>query len=234
MRVAIILPSKGRAQQLRHCVNNLLMEIPPAGVEITVQLAVENTDRETVAVAKALVNLWHESEAHVQMVYRDSPTTCVEGFNLGYKVMKGCADWYVLGSDDQMYRPGWLAEALRIAKSFDAWVVGFNDGHTYIEEYAPHYMMSAAFIEQYLGGYMVPPVYKSWWFDREVCEIARRANVYAPAWLAVVDHNHPDWGTAAMDDTYREAWPEHDKDRAIYFARREAGYPMEWAVSYAS
>ncbi len=234
MNVAIIMPSKGRPSQLRRNATDLLMQLPPMGVELCLLLAVIWNDEPTVDAARDLAATWQDAYVMVGIVYRETDTTCVQGFNQGYLALKGTADWYVLGSDDQVYKSGWLAEALAVAADTGAQVIGLNDGHTNIDDYAPHYMMSGRFIEEHLGGLMVPPAYRSWWFDREVCEIAKRAGLYAPAWLAHVEHQHPDWGTAPMDGTYREMWPTHDVDKQLWLDRQRSGYPIDWTVEHAS
>jgi hypothetical protein len=119
---------------------------------------------------------------------------------------------------------GWLAEALAVADATGAQVIGLNDLHTDLSKYAPHFMVAGAYIEKHMHGYIVPPLYKSWWFDREICERAAAMGLYAPAWGAVVEHQHPDWQTAQMDETYREAWPLHDTDKLTYMERQGVGY----------
>jgi hypothetical protein len=202
LRVAVIMPSKGRPAQLERNAGALLLQELPEGVEhLVLVLAVECGDIVTLSVARKLQTMWQEADVSVVIVYRANDTTCVQG-------------------DDQVWQPGWLAAALATAQATGAQVIGLNDGHTNLEDYAPHFMLSAAFIEKHLGGLLVDPGYYSWWFDREICEIARQNGLYAPAWAALVDHQHPDWGTAPMDATYEAAWPTHDADKAHYLERR--------------
>lgn len=225
MRVAIIMPSRGRAAQLERNVTALINQALPSSVDVLiVALCIEVTDSASINVARKLQRLYPFESVTISLVYRPENTTCVQGFNAGYSALKGAADWYVLGSDDQVYGEGWLKAALDVAAATTADVVGLNDGHTNIEQYAPHFMMRAAFIENEMGGFMAPPLYKSWWFDREVCEIAREKGLYAPAWEAHVEHCHPDWGTAEMDATYEAAWQLHDQDKALYMSRKEENY----------
>lgn len=229
MKVAIILPTKGRAEQMFRNVTDMLMEIPPAGVELFLTLGVVWNDRATLGAARRITETWQDADdVTVGIVNRPIESTCVDGFNRCYNALSGWGDWLVLGSDDQIYKPGWLEAALKVADDTGAHVIGLNDGHTNIDDYAPHYMMRREFVEQHLGGYMVPPVYQSWWFDREICEKARSLGLYAPAWLAHVEHCHPDWGTADMDATYHGEWHKHDIDRATYEARRAQGYPVDY------
>ena len=99
-------------------------------------------------------------------------------------------------------------------------MVGLNDTWTNLEQYAPHYMAHREFTEEQLDGFMVPPVYKAWWFDREVCERAREVSRYAPAWDAIARHDHPDFTDKPKDATYLEAWPLHDLDKETYLQRK--------------
>lgn len=225
MRVAVVMPSKNRPKQLERNITALINQSVPHGVDVLIVSAcVEVTDMQSLNVVRKLQRLYPFESVMLSLVCRDENTTCVQGFNQGYSELRGVADWYVLGSDDQIYQDGWLREALAVADSTGADVIGLNDGHTNIDDYAPHFMMSDGFIEFVMDGYMVPPEYKSWWFDREICERAKALNVYAPAWGAMVEHCHPDWGTAAMDDTYKGEWAKHDTDKALYLRRKELNY----------
>lgn len=224
MKVTIIIPSKGRPAQLHRNATELLMQLPPKNVELHVILAVIWSDTTTVNVARNLSATWADTDTPVGIIYREPDTNVVEALNQAYQSTRGAADWYVLGSDDQRYRSGWLAAALQVANDTGAQVVGLNDMHTNIYNYAPHYMMHADFIENTLGGVMVPPEYKTWWFDREICERAQRLGLYAPAWNAIAEHCHPDWGTAVIDDTYAQAMPDREADRQLYEERRRRNY----------
>ena len=221
MKVTVLMPTKGRAKQMRRNVMQLLLHPLPESVEVlTLVLAVIEGDVDTMQEAADLASLWMESDVTIQLVVRDPGSTCVNGFNMAYLSHRGLADWYVLGADDQVYQENWLQAALDVADATGAAVIGMNDGHTPLEQYAPHFMVSSQYIEIYQDGWMVPPVYQSWWFDREICERANLAGLYAPAWESMVEHCHPDWGTAEMDDTYQEAWPTHDKDFRLYLSRK--------------
>ena len=154
------------------------------------------------------------------MVERFYPSTAVHAWNLATEAARDY-DWYVLGADDVEWCPGWLDEALAVAKATGAHCIGLNDGdHTDLEQYAPHYMVTGTFLNGAIGGKIAPPHYLCWWFDREVCEVAKARGEYAPAWNAYAVHHHPDWHTAAMDDTYLEAWANHDIDKATYLTRK--------------
>lgn len=225
MRVAIIMPTKGRPLQLERNVTELINQPLPHGVELLIiALCVQVTDTKTLSTARKLQALYPDESVIISLVYREDNTTCVQGFNQGYAELRGVADWYVLGSDDQIYQNGWLGKALDVAGTTGADVIGLNDGHTNIENYAPHFMMSSDFIEGVMSGNMVPPEYKTWWFDREICERAQALDTYAPAWKAIAEHRHPDWQTAVMDDTYAGEMPQRETDKALYLRRKELDY----------
>lgn len=227
MRIAILMPTYGRPDQLRQRANEMLCQDYPAGVELVLVLAIISTDGATWEVAHDLVSMWYDSDRLIVLVKRPPGSTAVDGWNRAYKAVRSVADWFVLGADDQVYQSGWAQAALSLIHDTGALVVGLNDGHTDIDQYGPHYMIHRSFIDDELGGYMVPPVYQSWWFDREVCERAQRRGVYAAGWGVHVDHTHPDWHTAPMDETYKAAWHLHDIDKATYVRRRSAGYPPD-------
>ena len=229
MIVAVLLPSTGRAEQMKARANDLLMQPVPDDAELWLVLAPPADDAATINAGRELASQWQDSDVTVILAKRDANTTAVQGWNAAYEAIKDVSpDWLVLGADDIIWRPGWLANALAVAEQTGAQVVGLNDGHTNLRHYGAHYMVAREFAEEHLGGFFIPPAYSSWWFDREVCEKAAGLGLYAPAWNAVAEHTHPDWGNAAMDDTYQMAWPLHEVDRGIYEARKVAGWPVDY------
>jgi hypothetical protein len=225
MKIAICLPTKGRAAQMKKRVNDLILQPIPPGVELFVSLAVIRDDTATLRAVNDIIDQWYDSEVSVILTFREAGSTAVEGWNLAYRAVANFGHWFVLGADDLIRDPGWLDEPLKIIhQSERVEVIGLNDGHTDLNQYAPHYMVNTWFCLDALGDHLVPPMYKSWWFDREVCEIARQRGVYSPAWNASVEHTHPDWQTAAVDDTYSQAKPLHDVDRAVYLRRQGNGF----------
>lgn len=216
MRIAICMPTRGRAAQMKQRVNELLQQALPAGVELFVVLAVCDDDQESKTAVGKLIKLWHESDRTVVFVSRPEGSTAVDGWNRAYRAVADLCDWFVLGADDIVWGEGWLAAALELAASPTVQLIGLNDGHTPLEAYAPHYMASAAFCQQTLGDYIAPSEYHAWWFDRLVCELAQDQGVYAPGWQVMAEHRHPDWQTAEMDATYEAAMPLRGIDRRRY------------------
>ena len=85
MRVAIIMPTLNRAGQLRRNAGDLLMQMPPDGVEVIVVFAVQRGDRHTLAVISNFANMWADSGTSIIVALREPGTTCVQGFNVGYE-----------------------------------------------------------------------------------------------------------------------------------------------------
>jgi hypothetical protein len=218
IRVAVLIPTLGRARQASANICELMALAVPAGVEMLVIAAAAEKDTETLWTLRPLVD-----SIGIELVIRPGDGgTAADGWNLAYRRAHFLyADWFVLGADDIRFRDGWLAAALAVIGR-KTLVVGLNDGdHTDLTAYAPHYMAHWKFTESVLGGRMVPEGYRAWWFDREVCERAQDLDAYEPAWAAYAEHWHPDWGLAKMDETYRSGESHHDADRAIYLRWRE-------------
>lgn len=225
--VAILLPTRGRAEQASRRVRELLAQSLPDNVTLLLVVAAEETDRETATAFESLSNEYPDVELIV--LTRPEGTTSVQGWNLAYAAARMLgADWVVLGADDVEWLPGWLETALETAERTGAKLVGLLDGHDKKRRYGPHYMAQVSFCEQYLGGVIAVPHYKSWSFDYEACERADMVGLYAPTPRPVIEHHHPDWGLSQMDDTYRTAWPLHEADRALRLERRAAGYPIDY------
>lgn len=130
--------------------------------------------------------------------------------------------------DDQIFHPGWLANALRELDRMGGGLVAFNDLKSNGDDYAAHFIVSRDFLREHMGGTLWPPMYKSWWCDWELSEKAKAIGKYAWARDAIVEHNHWSFNLSDMDDTYRAGQQHHDDDHAILIARRAAGYPVTW------
>jgi hypothetical protein len=127
-------------------------------------------DHDTLdAVQMFLDRQWHDRISTHRVIRVDRDSTTVQGFNTAYRHADELgADWFVIGADDLVWGDGWLKEALFVASTYDAGVVGFNDGHTDISQYAPHFMV-ARFWAAGSNDWIIWPGFKSWWFDRDIC-----------------------------------------------------------------
>lgn len=229
MKVAVLLPSKGRAKQLEGTLLSLDHQLLTAEVSLLVIVAALENDLETVSTVKRIMAAGSNAPVEVHLVTRGPDSSAVDGWNWAYRYAYGLgAEWFVLGADDIDFWAGCIDIAVSEAQKTGSQVIGLNDTFTNIDKYAPHYMASRRFTRDHLGGLMAPPVYRAWWFDREVCEIAQEVSSYAPAWDAIAKHYHPDFTDTPMDETYQEAWPDHDRDKKVYLHRKAAGFPIDY------
>jgi hypothetical protein len=135
-------------------------------------------------------------------------------------------DNYVLGADDLIFEAGWLAAAKRALTYIGGHgIVALNDGNDTGDIYAAHWLTTKMFIDTQLGGVMYPPMYKSWWCDREISDIAKAQNKYIYARDAVVKHKHYSFGTAPIDETYTDAMRNYQADEVTYLTRKAQGFP---------
>lgn len=135
-------------------------------------------------------------------------------------------DWVLLGADDLVFHPGWLEEALRVHDETHACVIGTNDiGNARVtsERHSTHTMVSRAYGE--CGTIDDPTVllHEGYWHnfvDDEFVQTAMHRETWAFAPGCVVEHLHPHWGKAAIDDTYRKGLARFEDDQQTYAGRR--------------
>ena len=216
--VAVLIPSVGRPAQLAERVGSLLVRRPLPAVYLEVVLAIPMSDTASLAAAARLSMGPMPYATRLHIALRRPDTTAVEGWNVAYRYIESiCApDWFVLGADDLVWPEGWLEAALCIAAETGAQVIGLGDDNVNLDDFSAHYMASRLWCEEQLGGNIAPPEYAAWWFDREVSQRAQKMGLYAPCWNAHLQHTHPMYGTAEMDDTYRRGYALHDADKALY------------------
>jgi hypothetical protein len=177
--------------------------------------AVANTDDvETVEA-------WAAAGAHV---ITDDVTTFAEKVNLGYR--KTGEPWLFLVGDDVRFHPGWLDRAQRSAGDKYS-VVGTNDLHNprvMSGEHATHLLVRREYVDRMGASWDGPGVvghegYRHWYVDDELVTAAKQRGVWTMAPDAVVEHKHPLWGGAEMDEVYELGQSHADADRKVFEAR---------------
>ena len=138
--------------------------------------------------------------------------------------------YYAIASDDLLFHGGWYEatwHAMGLMGGFG--LVGFNDLHSDGDEYAAHFLVSRDFLIQYHGGVIFPPLYKSWWCDREITDLAKSKRCYTWAKDAIVEHRNHAWQGIPYDATYHDAEPNYDQDYLTYQRLKDSGFPTtEW------
>jgi hypothetical protein len=220
MRTALILPTLGRPDQAAKCVEQLLRT---SSADVVLVMPFH----------EALSDTWTRDYTHVaddarvNFALTNDPLNASEGWNHGLK-MQPDYDAYFLAADDIWAEDGWFDEVLRVHKATGAGMVGINDMHSDGHIMATHYWMTRQFIVEHNGGVMSCPWYRSWCMDLEATERAKRANTYAWAQHAKVEHRHVHWGAAPMDGTYAFAKPRHIYDQVVCDYRRRNGWPDDF------
>lgn len=223
--VAVLYPTRGRAEQAKELAGDMLAQLYPDGVRVTLVASVEDSDHETIEV---MTGLAEKHPGNVVILARAPLTTSIYGWNQAYAYARDVAEWVVLGADDVVWKEGWLQTALDTARERGAALVGLHDGHDPHRKYGPHYIARVDFLEEHMGGVMSVPHYGSWGSDYEVSARADRAGLYASAPGTPINHLHPVWGLSERDDTYNAAWHKHEADRVLRQKRARQGYPTDY------
>ena len=142
--------------------------------------------------------------------------------------------WVFITGDDVIFRPGWLDQAQHTARLTGAQVVGVNDmGNPRIMagEFSNHWLIRRSYIEEQGASWDGPGVvchegYRHCFVDNEIVAVAKQRGVFAVSRASIVEHMHPEYGKADMDETYRLGYEKFDTD-ARHFKSRVMKYGMK-------
>jgi GT2 family glycosyltransferase len=219
--IYVVIPSRGRKQQLLKCIDRLFETTPFH--EITCIVVCEDDD----LTHKELEDtMW--VAGHNEVILLPVGGTAVEKWNHGARHVNESAEphhWFLTGADDLWWQEDWLSRAMEAAIGG---YVDLNDGH--VKDRGTHYMVTKRFALDHLGGVVVVPHYRAWYFDTEAQARAKAAGVYVYAREAIVEHRHHFWGLAKEDETYKRAAPHYGRDSNIYSTRSGKGFPNDYAA----
>lgn len=205
MKVAAIMPCRGRAEQTRR---NLLRLKQAAGMPFQ------------------LIAVTHEEDVRQQLRPLDFIVVDHHPGRLGYWVgmaaaMSKLADGVthiVNLANDLLPGREWLrrgAEAYERRFATGPGLMGFNEG-IHGPELSPHFMISIELLRDF-GGW--PTWYKHNYGDLELCTRAQEQGRYGKAAWALLYHDHHLTG-AALDQVYAEGSEHHVADRKLFESRR--------------
>ena len=134
-------------------------------------------------------------------------------------------EWMFLGADDLVFHDHWYELCLDAHHRGNACVIGTKDlgnKRTMNGWHSTHTLVHRDYLE--CGtideeGIILCPLYQHEFVDDEFIHTARMRRTYVGS-QAIVEHNHPDWGKAEWDDTYRKAQANRTIDQALYNSRR--------------
>lgn len=213
MKTAVILPTWSRVKQAALCTRRLLDTSSADVVLVTEDDPIEFGDLLDIERVKF-------KRVHPRM-------TAVQKWNYGLE-HEPDYEAYVLGADDLWAHDEWHDEVLRVQSGSGVGFIGINDGATDGSVLSTHYLMTRQFIVEHHGGVMAVPHYRSWGLDEEATLRAKRAEQFAYAQYAVLEHRHWVWNTAAMDQTYAVAKHAHNYDIGTLRYRRSMGWPDDF------
>lgn len=120
-------------------------------------------------------------------------------------------DWVVFAADDVRFYPNWDTEFMKCHEQTGKMVIGTNDLHhpgVIDGTSATHWIVKKEYLDTY-GGTIdrsFPLVYNYLhnYVDAEAIETAKFHNQYAFCKTCILEHIHPAWGLAPMDEAYRK------------------------------
>lgn len=216
--VAVIVPVMKRPQNAKPFMESLRASTGLA----TVYAVADASDEETITA-------WEEAGANVHILLdadgRRDPGTFAEKVNQGYHLTD--EPWLFLCGDDVTFHPGWLDHAQFTAKEFHASVIGTNDlanPRVMDGQHATHLLISRAYVNDLGASWDGPGVvahdgYNHWYVDDEIVTLAKSRGLWTMALGSAVEHKHPIWGTAPVDEVYDLGISHADEDRKTFEAR---------------
>jgi glycosyltransferase involved in cell wall biosynthesis len=150
----------------------------------------------------------------------------VAAWNHALKVSTG--EWLVLGADDLVFNPGWYEEMARGFEQGGFVALTYYPNNTIIHDWATHFGMTREYIKKWNGGCMLTPHYHHQWIDPEASARAQYAGEYVEG-VQIIEHKHPAYGTAEIDDTYRQGcykWGTPDGE--VFRRRQRQGFPDDF------
>jgi hypothetical protein len=214
-KISLLIGSAYRANQLRRTLDALLSTVDRP-VELCISLI--DNDFDSHAVIRGL------NAVYMPRTFEEYGRGAIYATNKLYRRSSGSI--IALWADDLMPQAGWLDQALEALDSIGGdGIVGYNDGSG--DTFAAHFMITRPYVRAH-GDLIFPPMYRSWWCDREMSEIARREGKFAITPRPIVTHNTHLLGRSENDRTYRDAALNHEADRLLYEQRKAAGFPPDW------
>lgn len=217
------VPVLGRPQNAAPLVANLCETTPSADV-LFICSPGDNDEIE----ACVAVTLEQDTEGFLVTGWEPGPADFARKQNAGYEyAVTNGYDFYFCGADDLRFQSDWYLRALIAQGKREACVVGTNDLHNQnvIKGwYATHFLVHRDYLA--CGGVVDDPtkllceLYDHQAVDLEFCGTARWRRTYVHAFDSRVEHLHPHWRLAEMDDTYTKALRATQEDQALYMSRR--------------
>lgn len=212
MRVAAIMPCRGRAEQT---VRNVKRLLATAGY----------SDWQLICMVD------HDSAAMGLLANADLPIWRMDTEKRGYwnALQQATEYWrvdfthFVNLANDLLPGQHWMGRAVRDYQhefGDGPGVIGFN-GDSHETEHSCHFLISRALLDDY-GGW--PVWYQHDYGDTEIVARATTDNLYGKSPYALLFHDHPFFGAENMDAVYAEGRASSERDRQIFERRKANGW----------
>jgi hypothetical protein len=158
----------------------------------------------------------------------DRPGTFAEKVNEGYRVTS--EPWLLLTGSDVRFHPGWWDHALAAAEGDRFSVVGTNDlGNPRVMagEHSPHPLVRRLYVDQVGASWDGPGIvchegYQHNFVDDELVTAAKQRGTWTPALASRVEHLHPFWQKAELDEVHKLGQSSFEEDRKLFEERLRA------------
>ena len=210
MTVAVIVPTLWRP----HRVAPLVANVEATASDAVVYFVAEPTDPETIRVV--------EEHPTARLVVNDRTANYAGAVNAAIEATS--EPLLFVGADDLVFHDGWLEPLLELADRFG--VVGTNDlGNPEVAagEHATHFLVRRDYAVTGCvdaPGQLFHEGYSHNWCDREAIGTAKHRSEFAPCLQSVVEHIHPAWGKAPIDETYSKGVRTEPVDADLYRSRQ--------------
>jgi hypothetical protein len=215
----ILLPSLNRADRLRGCLESIFETCERD--RVTTVVSVSSQDKTSLKMLAKLPVIVMEQGHGID--------NSVSAWNEALSRFPNYAR-YVAAADDLIFHRGWYEYAmLGVSELNHSGLIGFNDlNYNGDDKWASHWLATRDFLVEHNGGVLLTPHYKAWYTDPEICARARRAGKYLWKEGAVVEHRHPDFGLAEIDETYDRGKRYYALDAEIFANRQARGFPDDF------
>jgi hypothetical protein len=181
-----------------------------------------------VAHEDAVAEAWREAGADVIVTEVASFPAKV---NLAYG--KTAEPWLFLCGSDVQFHPGWLDHAQAAAgERFHVIAVDDMGNHPQdADARGGHLLVRRSYADQIGASWDGPGTvahegYGHMFVDEEIVEAARRRGVFTQALASRVEHLHPAWEKADMDEVYEAGLSHYQADRELFSLRSVKNSPQ--------
>lgn len=212
MTVAVLVPLLARPHRVAPVVESAAEATPGARILLLCSPGDVDVIREAELLAETVVVPWLAG-----------PGDYARKINYGARYTS--EPWIFTGADDLSFYPGWLDNALEKSGP-GIGVIGTNDlgsSRVMAGEHATHSLVARWYFE---WGTIDEPFaiyhegYPHEYVDDELVATAKRREAWAFAPGSIVEHLHPNWQKAPMDDLYAQQRSRMREGRKVYRRRQ--------------